>query len=125
MSVELIGSALAASMPSRRAKIVLIALCDAADRDGTVCPSLPRLARAALCSPGRVEAILQLFCATFKGERRLLRRRQDGLFDRSAFALDLALVRELENSSWDDLLERVTPLDEVERPSAARREAGS
>lgn len=144
MSGKLSGLALATHMPSTTAKLVLIGLCDAAQKDGSSCfPSVARLAEAAQCTDRAVQNWLKQFRETvFRGGRRLItvvRPGGGGPGSMTEYQIDVALLTELERLSdrpdrdaprvaglvlgWDALIE--TAAEGANAPPFAKGEAGS
>jgi hypothetical protein len=114
VSAKLLGKALAATMPTHVAKLVLVVLCDAAEPDGTsVYPSIARIAAFAQCKPRHVKRILKLFReALFPGDRRLIRVVRPGGAGPGAtteYAIDVGLLHDLEAQGWGRLVLAVPP----------------
>jgi hypothetical protein len=100
MSAILLGAAMAAHVPSRTAKLVLIKLVDCCDDEGRrIFPSLATLARAGCCSEQQARRVLALFC-----EVGLLRRLRDGGKGPGStgyYEMDVALLKRL-SQGWPE-----------------------
>lgn len=120
MSAKLLGKALAAEMPTHVAKLILLALCDAAEPDGTsVYPSVGRVAKFAQCSARQVKRTLATFReAIFAGDRHLIevvRQGGAGPGSTTEYAINVGLLDDLEELGWHQVI-RALPPDAAPEP---------